>query len=103
MKIIAIVRDMSPRKFLVEVTSGEIAAISRGVFCEESPERSLEVGDKVMVLDVWKRIHEINNAQDRLDYAAASIRAVADLLGTINVVVPADPEKPANTSEGGAK
>ncbi len=99
MKIIAIARDDWSKVYLAEVTSDEIATIERGDRAASASDSRLGVGSIIRVGDHWRRVTQINDAQKRLDNAAQSLRAVADLMTTIDVVVP-----PAPTElEGGAK
>ena len=99
MKIIATVKDSYTKVYLAEVTDDEISTIQRGDRTASASDSRLGVGSIIRVGDHWRRVAEINDAQKRLDNAAQSLRAVADLMATIDVVVP-----PATTElEGGAK
>ena len=95
MKIIATVSDGHNKTYLAQVTLDEIATITRGVPYAESQDR-VEVGTVVRLGDHWRRVRAIDDAQARLDQQAQSLRAVADLLGTINVVVPPQPPSKSN-------
>jgi hypothetical protein len=99
-KIIAFVRERGTKTWLAEITEHEIATITRGSTYAEGPEHRLEVGTVIRVGDHWRRVQQISEAQERLNSAAKSIRAVADLMETIDIVVaPAD----QSIVEGGAK
>jgi len=97
-KIIAKVRDGWSPVLLVEATKEELSLISKG-HLNDVPRGGYEVGAEIHVGKHWQRVRDIDDAQRRLDNAAQSIRAVADLLGTIDVVVPPTPER----QEGGGK
>lgn len=86
MKIIAIVNERYPNgTYLVEATGDELNTISSGV---KQYEWRFEVGTWIKVADRIHRLNRIDEAQKQLDSAAQSLRAVADLLGTIDVVIP---------------
>ena len=97
MKVVAIIpQQYGSDKMLVEMTAEEIGIIYRG----EPYANSTTVGTVIKVGDHWRRIYGINKAQGDLDRAAGSLRALADLLETIPVVVP--PPEPEPAKEGGA-
>lgn len=99
MKVVAIVpQAYGPDKMLVEITQDEIGLIYRG---ERNYPYSIKVGTEIEVGKHWSRIYGINKAQDVLNRSAGSLRALADLLETIPVVVP--PSEPEPVKEGGAK
>jgi len=95
MKIIAIVKDEYTKTYIAEVTDDELATIAVGELRCGGNYR-FGVGTEVKVGDHWTRVKNIESAQDRLNSLAQSIRAVADLLGTINVVVPPQPPSKSN-------
>lgn len=95
MKIIATVSDGHNKTYLAQVTLDEIATITRGAVYSNGQDR-VEVGSEVKVGDHWQRVQAIDAAQKRLDQQAQSLRAVADLLGTINVVVSPQPPSKSN-------
>lgn len=89
MKIIATVNESNyGSTFLVEATSEELCLVIRGA--NDPKPREFGVGYNLRVGEHWRRVREINDAQERLESAASSLRAVAELLGTIDVVVPSD-------------
>ncbi len=99
MKIIARVSSGYNSKFLVEIDSEEISMMTYGDRHKE-PRNGFDIGHHFSVGDHWSRVNEINDAQDRLKRAAASIRAVAELIETIDVNVPKVEKAEEN---GGAK
>ncbi len=98
MKIVALVNQGYKKTYLAEVSQDEIATIKRGAIYAESQENGIEVGTQILVGDHWKRVRNIDEMQGRIESAAKSLHAMADLLATIDVVV-----KPAQENEGGAK
>lgn len=97
MKVVALIpRQYGSDKMLVEIDADELGIIYRG----EPWHHSVVVGTVVHVGNHWRRVSGINNAQSDLDRAAGSLRALADLLETIPVVVP--PPEPEPAKEGGA-
>lgn len=79
--------------FIVTVTQDELAIIRS----ETANCRDFMVGEEIKVGAHWQRVTLIEAAQDRLDSAAKSIRAIADLMGTIDVVVSPQPtNQPTN-------
>jgi hypothetical protein len=94
MKIIAVVSEGNCggiHTYLAEVTSAELGLITAG---DRTYRHSYCVGSTVTVDKHWRRVLEINAAQKNLNTSASSLRAMADLLGTIDVVVPPVPEQP---------
>lgn len=83
MKIIGIISDSCyGGTYIAEVSSNELNAIAG------QEVRSVQVGTAVRVCETVQRTKRIVEAQIQLDRHAASLRAVADLLGTIQVVIP---------------
>lgn len=99
MKVVAIVpQTYGADKMLVEITQEEIGIIHRG---ESNYPYLIKVGTEIKVGKHWSRIYGINKAQDDLNRSAGSLRALADLLETIPVLVP--PVEPEQSKEGVAK
>lgn len=94
MKIIATVSDGFHKTFLAEVSLDELATIKNGSTTATGSDFRIEVGSVIHVGNHWRRVLAINGAQDRLNSQASALRAVADLIGTIDVVVPPNPEPP---------
>jgi len=85
-KIIAIVNERYANgTYLVEATGDELKTISLGV---KQYDGQFRVGTEILVSERIHQLNQIDEAQKRLDSAAQSLRAVADLLGTIDVVIP---------------
>jgi hypothetical protein len=83
MKIIGIISDSRyVGAYIAEVSSNELNAITGQEF------RSVQVGTEVRVCETVQRTKDILRVQERIDANASSLRAVADLLGTIQVVIP---------------
>jgi hypothetical protein len=94
MKILGVVPAYYGCSYIVEMSSEELGTIVKG----NGNLNNERVGSVVKVGGHWKRVSDIDQAQRRLDDCASSIRAIAELLGTIKVVVPPETE-PAK--EGG--
>lgn len=95
MKILGHIPIYGGCNYIVEMSSEELGAIVKGT----GDMGSERVGSMVHVGRHWQRVRQIDQAQRRLDDCASSIRAIAELLGTIKVVVPPADEPP---KEGGA-
>lgn len=97
MKVVAIIPEScGSDKMLVEMTCEELGLIESGM----TRSHTLRIGSLVRVGKHWERIKDINKAQAKLNASANSLRALADLLETIPVVVP--PSEPEPAKEGGA-
>ena len=95
MKIAAVISDCHySKRFLVDVTDDELDQICFG----KSNKSDWRVGCEIKVAEQWKRIRDINDAQENLSRCGSNIRAIAALLDTINVIVP-----PTEEIEGGSK
>lgn len=99
MKIIAQVRAGYDPKFIVEIDGTEISLMAWGD-SNERPRGGFTIGQEIKVGAHWERMIGIRAAEQSLKQSAGSLRALADLLETINVAVTKTPQ-PAN--EGGAK
>ena len=86
MKIIATITEC-PRRYIAEVSADEIATIARGDPYAKIADENLRVGTRIEVRQQWSRVAEIAAAQGQLDAAQKQLRAVADLIGAIDVVV----------------
>lgn len=83
MKIIAVVSDsIYGGRYIAEVSQAEIDAISGNEV------RCIRVDTQIQVCESWNRTRRIFEAQSNLDHYATGLRAIADLLGTIQVVIP---------------
>ena len=97
MKVIALI----PQRYASDTMLVEMTAMELGIIVYGIPNNDpAKVGTEVNVGNHWQRVREINDAQIDLNRAAGSLRALADLLETIPVVVP--PSDPQPAKEGGA-
>ena len=87
MKIVALVRTGYSKTYLAEVSDDEIATITRGAITSTSEENSLKVGSEIKLGDHWARVKYVESMQGRIESAAKSLHAVADLLATVEVIV----------------
>ena len=95
MKILGHIPSYYGCSYIVEMTSEELGTIVQGKGNLDNE----RVGSVVNVGRHWQRVSDIDKAQRRLDDCASSIRAIAELLGTIKIVVPPETEP---GKEGGA-
>lgn len=97
MKVVALIpKRYASNSLLVEMTPLELGLIVDG----QEVVREAPVGTEFRVCQHWQRVRDIDQAQRKLTASAGSLRALAELLETIPVVVP--PSEPEPAKEGGA-
>lgn len=80
-------------RYICEVTKSELTCVVSDGDLEKLRRHYTTRGTVIDFVQSAKRIRNIESAQSQLDRAASSLHALADLLGTISVVIPAEDEQ----------
>jgi len=94
MKILGSIEGHSKR-YIADVSADELATIIRGASSCERHEEYLKPGTEINVGTHWRRIREASEVQGRLIASAQSLRAMAELLTTIDASIPKAKEEVA--------